>query len=93
MTLIELLLLIVVGAIVGVIAEVIVGHGPGGLFGSVVIGFLGAVLGDWLAIQFGLPVALPVRVGVYTIEVLWAVVGAIILLLTLGWFRRGYQRK
>ena len=42
MTLVGLLILILVGAICGGIAEAIVGYSPGGFLASVAIGFLGA---------------------------------------------------
>jgi uncharacterized membrane protein YeaQ/YmgE (transglycosylase-associated protein family) len=93
MSLVELLLLILVGAICGVIAEMIVGFSPGGFLASVAIGFLGALIGTWLAPRVGLPAVLAVRVGGYTIEILWAIIGAIILLLILSLFRRGYYRR
>jgi uncharacterized membrane protein YeaQ/YmgE (transglycosylase-associated protein family) len=93
MSLVELLLLILVGAICGVIAEMLVGYSPGGFLASVVIGFLGALIGTWLARQIGLPSVLAVRIGGYTIEILWAIIGAIILLLILSLFRGRYYRR
>jgi uncharacterized membrane protein YeaQ/YmgE (transglycosylase-associated protein family) len=93
MTIVELLLLILVGAICGAIAEMLVGYSPGGFLASVVIGFLGALLGTWLAPQIGLPSVFAVNIGGYTIEILWAILGAIILLLVLSMFRRSYYRR
>ena len=93
MSVVELLLLILVGAICGAIAEMLVGYSPGGFFASVAIGFLGALIGSWLAPRIGLPAMLPVRIGGYTIEILWAIIGAIILLLILSLFRRSYYRR
>lgn len=92
MSLVELLLLILVGAICGVIAELLVGFSPGGFFASVAIGFLGAFIGTWLAAQIHLPSVLAVSIGGYTIEILWAIIGAVILLLILSLFRRSYYR-
>lgn len=94
MSLVELLLLIIVGAICGAIAEMLVGYSPGGFLASVVIGFLGAVIGGWLAPRLGLPSLLAVNIGGYTIEILWAIIGAVILLLILSLFRgRHYRRR
>jgi uncharacterized membrane protein YeaQ/YmgE (transglycosylase-associated protein family) len=93
MSIVELILLILVGAICGAIAELLVGYSPGGFFVSVVIGFLGAVLGTWVATQIGLPAVLQVTIGGYTIEILWAILGAVILLLIISLFRRGYYRR
>jgi uncharacterized membrane protein YeaQ/YmgE (transglycosylase-associated protein family) len=93
MTLVGLLLLILVGAICGGIAEMLVGYSPGGFIASVIVGFLGAMIGTWLATQLGLPAVLPITVQGYTIEVLWSILGAVILLLVLSAFRRGYYRR
>jgi uncharacterized membrane protein YeaQ/YmgE (transglycosylase-associated protein family) len=93
MSLVGLLLLILVGAICGVIAEMLVGFSPGGFFASVAIGFVGALIGTWLAHQIGLPALLPVTIDGYTIEVVWAIIGAVILLLILSLFRRSYYRR
>lgn len=93
MTLVELILLILVGAICGAIAEMLVGYSPGGFLASVVIGFLGALIGGWLAPRLGLPSLLAVHIGGYTIEILWAIIGAIVLLLILSLFRGRYYRR
>jgi uncharacterized membrane protein YeaQ/YmgE (transglycosylase-associated protein family) len=93
MSLVQLLLLILVGAICGVIAEMIVGFSPGGFLASVAIGFLGALIGDWLAPRVGLPQVFSVQSGGFRIEILWAIIGAIILLLILSLFRRSYYRR
>ena len=46
-SLIGLLVLILVGAIVGAIAEAVVGYSPGGFLATAAIGFLGALIGSW----------------------------------------------
>ncbi|MBK9714124.1 MAG: GlsB/YeaQ/YmgE family stress response membrane protein [Kouleothrix sp.] len=93
MSLVGLLLLILVGAICGAIAEMLVGYSPGGFLASVVIGFLGALIGSWLAPRIGLPSILAVNIEGFRIEILWAILGAVILLLILSLFRRSYYRR
>src|SRR5690606_1213006 len=88
MTLIDFLLLLLVGAICGAVSEMIVGFSVGGLLMSIVVGFLGAMIGTWLAPQLGLPSMLAVTIGGYTIEILWAILGSILLLLVISLFRR-----
>ena len=93
MSIVGFLLLLVVGAICGAIAEVIVGFSPGGFIASAVIGFLGAMIGGYIAPQIGLPSLLAVNIEGHTIEVLWSVLGAIMLLAVLLLVRRAsYQR-
>ncbi len=93
MTLIGLLLLILVGAICGGIAEALVGYSPGGFLASVAIGFLGALIGSWLAPRVGLPSVLPVTIEGFTIEIVWSILGAIILLAVLSMVRRPAFRR
>lgn len=94
MTLLGLLLLIVVGAICGLIAEAIVGYGPGGFLTSAFVGFLGALIGTWIARGIGLPSVLAVRIETVSIDILWAVLGAVILLAIVAGVRRGgYTRR
>jgi uncharacterized membrane protein YeaQ/YmgE (transglycosylase-associated protein family) len=95
MTIVDFLLLILVGAICGAVAEMIVGFSPGGFLASVAIGFLGALLGTWLARQLGLPSIFALTIGGYTIEVVWAILGAVVLLLILSLVRRRpyYRRR
>jgi len=88
MTLIGFLLLILVGAICGFVAEMLVGYSPGGFIASVVVGFLGALIGTWLATAIGLPSLLAVNIEGHTIEMFWAVLGAVLLLAVLSLVRR-----
>lgn len=95
MTVLGILLLVLLGAICGAVAEAIVGYSPGGFFVSVAVGFLGAWIGTWLAGVLHMPSALVVRVEGYAIDVVWAILGAILLLLVVSLFRRSpyYRRR
>ncbi len=88
MTIVGLLLLLLIGGICGAVAEAIVGYSPGGLLASIGIGFLGAWVGSWLSRVLGLPEVLVVRVETVAIPILWAIVGAVVLLAILGAVRR-----
>jgi uncharacterized membrane protein YeaQ/YmgE (transglycosylase-associated protein family) len=93
MTLVGLILLIIIGAVCGAIAEGLVGFHIGGIFTAVVIGFLGAVLGTWLAVQLRLPSVLVVTVDGQHIEIAWAILGAVLIVLILGLIRRTPSRR
>jgi uncharacterized membrane protein YeaQ/YmgE (transglycosylase-associated protein family) len=68
---------IVFGLIAGIVAKFIMpGRDPGGIFITIVIGIVGAVLGGWLATQFGLGDVTGFDIRSFII----AVVGALILL-------------
>ena len=97
--LISLLVLLVIAGICGAIAEWIVGFSPGGFIVSIIVGLLGAYLGSWLAGRLGLPgmlnvsALLPVR-SELDFDILWAILGAILLLLIISLVRgRGRRRR
>jgi uncharacterized membrane protein YeaQ/YmgE (transglycosylase-associated protein family) len=97
MSVVGLLLLLLVGAICGVIAELIVGYRPGGLIVSIAVGIIGALIGTWLARVLHRPSLLSVGIEDWRIEILWSVIGACLflglMLLLLGgrWGRPVYR--
>lgn len=85
MTMESILILILVGAVAGWLAGVIVRGWGMGLVGNIVIGILGAFLATWLLPRLG--VAFSVGNAIVT-SILYATIGAVILLLLLGLVRR-----
>jgi uncharacterized membrane protein YeaQ/YmgE (transglycosylase-associated protein family) len=78
-----LLIWILVGAIAGWLASVVVRGGGMGLIGDIVVGILGAFIGGWLLPRLG--VGMPAGIlGV----VIVATIGAIVLLLIIRLVRR-----
>ena len=75
-SLVELLVLIVIAAICGAIGKAIAGGVRGGLLISIVLGFVGALLGSWIARSFGLPEPFMLNIGGQPFPVLWSIVGA-----------------
>lgn len=75
-TLPALLILIVIAAVCGAIGKAIAGGARGGLVVSTVLGFIGALLGPWLARQLKLPEPILIQVGGHPFPVLWSIIGA-----------------
>jgi uncharacterized membrane protein YeaQ/YmgE (transglycosylase-associated protein family) len=75
-TLPELLLLMLIAAVVGAIGRRIAGGTRGGLLVSIVVGFVGAVLGPWIAHQLHLAEPLVVRVDGHAFGIMWSIIGA-----------------
>lgn len=88
MTLTGLLILLVIAGIVGGLGQAISGYSFGGCLMSIVVGFVGAWLGVWLAGQLGLPEIFAINVEGETFPVVWGVIGSAILSLILGLFTR-----
>jgi uncharacterized membrane protein YeaQ/YmgE (transglycosylase-associated protein family) len=55
MTLADFLILLVVAGICGSIGQAISGYSRGGCLASIGLGFIGALIGTWLARYFKLP--------------------------------------
>lgn len=75
MTLVEFLLLLLVAGICGSIAQTLVGYSHGGCLVSIVLGFIGALLGVWLSRLLGLPDLLTLRFGDQPFPVIWSIIG------------------
>ena len=88
MTLIDFLLLMVVAAVCGMIGESLVGYSVGGCLVSAVVGYLGALIGMWVARQFGLPELFTVSVGGQAFPVVWSIIGSALLVAVLAMIRR-----
>jgi uncharacterized membrane protein YeaQ/YmgE (transglycosylase-associated protein family) len=82
------LVLLVIAGICGSIGESIAGYSHGGCLTSVALGFVGALLGIWLARLMHLPNLLAVHVGGSAFPVLWSIVGSAIFVAVLSLFRR-----
>ncbi len=68
---------IIVGIIAGWLAKMVIpGEGPMGVFGDLVIGVVGAIVGGWLFGYFGHPGATGLNFG----SILVAFVGAVVVL-------------
>jgi uncharacterized membrane protein YeaQ/YmgE (transglycosylase-associated protein family) len=79
MTVLELVVYFVIAGICGAIARAIVGGSTGGFIISVLVGFLGAYFGTWLARAFRLPELLAIDIGGHPFPIVWSVVGGIVL--------------
>ena len=79
MTLIELVFVLVVAAVCGALGKAIAGFYPGGVLVSIGVGFVGALLGSWIARAAGLPDLFVIRVGATAFPVIWSIVGSALL--------------
>lgn len=76
MTLIEFLVLILVAGFCGALGQALAGYSRGGCLVSVAVGFIGAILGIWLARSLVLPALLTVDIGGTSIPLVWTVLGS-----------------
>jgi uncharacterized membrane protein YeaQ/YmgE (transglycosylase-associated protein family) len=92
MTLLDFLLLLIIAGICGAIAQVISGYSSGGCLFSIAVGFVGALIGAWVARSFALPRLFMLRVGTTAFPVVWSIIGAALLLAVIKFFSRSRRQ-
>jgi uncharacterized membrane protein YeaQ/YmgE (transglycosylase-associated protein family) len=88
MTVVELVIYLVVAGICGTVARAFAGGSGGGFAISLLVGFLGAFVGTWLARQLHLPALFVVAIGGHPFPIVWSVVGGMVLVAVAHVFMR-----
>ena len=88
MTLTGFLILLLIAGIVGALGQTLSGYSFVGCLMSILVGFVGAYLGVWLAAQLGLPEIFTVNIEGESFPIVWGVIGSAILSLLLGLLTR-----
>ena len=87
MTLGGLLLLLLVAGVCGSLAQGLTGYSHGGCLVSIALGFIGAVLGTWLAHLLGLGEILAIQFGGQSFPIVWSIIGAALFVALLNVLR------
>jgi uncharacterized membrane protein YeaQ/YmgE (transglycosylase-associated protein family) len=81
MTLLEFVIYLVIAGICGAIARGFGGGTRGGFVVSILLGFLGAFLGTWIARLLHLPELLVVAIAGHPFPIVWSIIGGMLLVL------------
>jgi uncharacterized membrane protein YeaQ/YmgE (transglycosylase-associated protein family) len=92
MTPIDFLLLLLVAGLCGALGQAISGFSRGGCLVSIALGFIGALLGMWMARRLGLPEPLPVDVAGQTFPIVWSIIGSAVFVAVIGLISRARAR-
>ncbi len=84
MTILEFLLLLFIAGVCGSLGQAIAGYSRGGCLVSIVVGFIGALLGSWMSAQAGLPELFNIEVGGNTFPVIWSIIGSVVFVVVVG---------
>lgn len=76
MTLIQLLVLLLIAGVCGALGQAITGYSRGGCLVSIALGFVGALLGSWIAGALNLPELIRIPVAGMNFPVIWSIIGA-----------------
>lgn len=87
MTLLGFLILLLVAAICGSIGQALAGYDLGGCLVSIVVGFIGAYLGVWIADKMGFPRIFEITIEGRPFPIIWAVLGSALFTLVVALIR------
>ena len=87
MDLSQIIVLLIVAGICGALGQAFTGYSRGGCLVSIALGFVGALIGMWLARVMHLPELFAVQIGSTNFPIVWSIIGsalfvAVITLLT-----------
>ena len=75
---IDILISLIIAGIAGSIARSLSGFSRGGCIISIVVGFIGAMIGSWLARELQLPDPFMIVIRGTSYNILWTIIGAVI---------------
>ena len=93
MSLVELLVLLLIAGICGAVGKAIVGYMPGGFLVCIGVGFIGALIGTWLARLIGLPELLAFSIGGTTFPIVWSIIGSVVFVALVALITRGFSYR
>lgn len=88
MSVLDLVILLVIAGICGAIGQTIAGYSRGGCLASIALGFIGAVVGLWLARELRLPELFVFQVRHARFPILWSIIGATLFVAVVGLISR-----
>lgn len=84
MTLIDFIILLVVAGVIGSIGESIAGFARGGFLVASAVGFIGAMIGVYLAKHFRLPELFVVNISGHHFPIIWSIIGSTLFVMVIG---------
>ena len=78
MSFLDIVILLVIAGLTGSIARSLVGFVKGGCLLSVAVGFIGALIGTWLARELNFPDIYSFEIRGITYPVVWSLIGAVL---------------
>jgi len=84
MTVLDFILLLLVAGLCGAIGQSIVGYSRGGCLASIGVGFIGSLIGWWIARAMHLPEIFMLNFGGTQFPVVWAIFGGAIFVAVLS---------
>jgi len=88
MSILGFVVLLIIAAICGSVGQALAGYSRGGCLVSIVLGFIGAYLGMWIANQLGLPEIFALNIDGQPFPIIWSILGAALVAAVFGLLSR-----
>lgn len=89
MSLLDFVILLVIAGICGALGQAIAGTNRGGCLVAIAVGFVGAIIGLWLARVMGLPPLWTVSLGEgHDFPIVWSIIGAALFMAVISLLTR-----
>ncbi len=92
MSVLDFVILLIIAAVCGAIGQALAGYSVGGCISSILVGFVGAFVGTWIAGRLGLPEIFAVNVGGRAFPIVWSIIGSALFVALLALLTRGPRR-
>lgn len=90
MSLLGFFVLLLIAAICGGLGQSLAGYSLGGCLISIIVGFIGAYIGLWMAAKMGLPRLFEITIDGKSFPVLWAIIGSALFTLLMALLRKAF---
>jgi len=90
---IDIIISLIIAGIAGAIARTLVGFDRGGCIISIIVGFIGAMIGTWLARELNFPDLIAFNIRGNSYPILWTIIGAVIFTAVLSLITPGRKNK
>lgn len=88
----DVLISLIIAGVAGSIARSLSGFSRGGCIISIIVGFIGALIGSWMSHKLELPDALTLQISGNTYNILWTIIGAVIFTTALSLLTPGKKK-
>ena len=88
MTILDFIILLFVAAVCGSLGMAISGYSRGGCLVAIALGFIGALLGMWLARVLSLPELFVLELGEVQFPIVWSIIGSALFVAVLSLLTR-----
>lgn len=87
-SLVDLLILLLIAGVCGSIGQAIAGYSRGGCLVAIALGFIGAIIGVWVARNMGLPELFSIHIGGTNFPIIWSILGSALFVAVISFIAR-----